>query len=301
MSINTALPSSGAISLGDVQTEFGGSNPVSMNEYYKDASYTNHDGVGVSALNSSVPTSGTIDMADFRGGIGSYIVTISSSTTNFNLRNYLVNTLGWNQSAAVAIHIVINSGIVVSATSTGTAALTCNLTSGSLLSILNNGTIVGKGGAGGSGGSPGNNGGSGGAGGHAIDLQNIGQGVLITNNNVIGGGGGGGGGNGGYRGHGSSNDHENNCSGGVQASGAAGGKGRDTTAAGHNGGNYGASGSNGAAGGATGCGPVNGSGGAGAAGGKAIRHVSGVGAQTINGSATHSYNNTNGIGGTVDT
>jgi len=298
MSINTALPSSGAISLGDVQTEFGGSNPVSMNEYYRDASYTNHDGVGVSVLNSSVPTSGTIDMADFRGGIGSYIVTISSSTTNFNLRNYLVNTLGWNESAAVAIHLVINSGVVVSSTVYTTPAITCNLTSGSLLSILNNGSIIGKGGVGGTGGSPGGNGGGGSAGGHAISLQNIGQGVLITNNNVLVGGGGGGGGNGGYRGDGSTHDSENQCSGGAQASGAAGGKGRDTTAAAAGGGNYGASGGNGSPGAATGCGPVNGSGGA---GGKAIRHVSGVGSQTVNGSATHTYNNTNGIAGTVDT
>ena len=94
MSINTALQSSGAISLGDVQTEFGGSNPVSMNEYYRDASYTNHDGVGVSVLNSSVPTGSSVAMNQFNGGIGSYVVTISSSTNNFNLRNHLVNTLG---------------------------------------------------------------------------------------------------------------------------------------------------------------------------------------------------------------
>jgi len=47
------LQSSGAISLADVQTEFGGSNPIGINEYY-----------GVA---SGVPASGTISLYDFYG------------------------------------------------------------------------------------------------------------------------------------------------------------------------------------------------------------------------------------------
>lgn len=47
------LQSSGAISLADVQTEFGGSNPIGINEYY-----------GVAA---GVPASGTISLANFYG------------------------------------------------------------------------------------------------------------------------------------------------------------------------------------------------------------------------------------------
>jgi hypothetical protein len=57
-----ALPSSGAISLLDVQNEFGGSNPIGINEYY-----------GVAA---GVPGSGTISLADFYG---------KSSYTNISL------------------------------------------------------------------------------------------------------------------------------------------------------------------------------------------------------------------------
>jgi len=48
-----ALQSSGAISLANVQTEFGGSNPIGINEYY-----------GVAA---GVPGSGTISLYDFYG------------------------------------------------------------------------------------------------------------------------------------------------------------------------------------------------------------------------------------------
>jgi hypothetical protein len=47
------LQSSGAISLYDVQVEFGGSNPIGINEYY-----------GVA---SGVPASGTISLYDFYG------------------------------------------------------------------------------------------------------------------------------------------------------------------------------------------------------------------------------------------
>lgn len=47
------LQSSGAISLANVQTEFGGSNPISISEYYGAA--------------SGVPTSGTISLSNFYG------------------------------------------------------------------------------------------------------------------------------------------------------------------------------------------------------------------------------------------
>jgi len=55
-----ALQGSGAISFANIQTEFGGSNPIGINEYYR-------NGANVTGNNTSVPTSGTIDMADFYG------------------------------------------------------------------------------------------------------------------------------------------------------------------------------------------------------------------------------------------
>lgn len=53
----SGLPSSGSISLDDIQTEFGGSNPIGINEYYGAA--------------PGVPTSGTISFDDFYGKAGS--------------------------------------------------------------------------------------------------------------------------------------------------------------------------------------------------------------------------------------
>jgi len=59
-----ALQTSGAISLSQVQGEFGGSNPISMSEYY--------------GRDPLIPNSGTIDMADF---YGSKKIHYSRSTT----------------------------------------------------------------------------------------------------------------------------------------------------------------------------------------------------------------------------
>lgn len=55
------LPSSGALSLSQIQTEFGGANPISLSEYYK-------GGVYVSGSNGNpIPTSGTISFSQFYG------------------------------------------------------------------------------------------------------------------------------------------------------------------------------------------------------------------------------------------
>jgi len=56
-----AIQSSGAVSLSEIQAEFGGSNPVSLSEYYRGGSY-------VTDNNTGVPTSGEVSLAaDFYG------------------------------------------------------------------------------------------------------------------------------------------------------------------------------------------------------------------------------------------
>jgi hypothetical protein len=55
-----ALPGSGALSLNDIQTEFGGSNPILITEYYRGGGL-----VPDIAANSSVPTSGQISLSNF--------------------------------------------------------------------------------------------------------------------------------------------------------------------------------------------------------------------------------------------
>ena len=48
-----SLPSSGPLSMSQIQGEFGGSNPISLSEYY--------------GADSGVPSSGTISIGDFYG------------------------------------------------------------------------------------------------------------------------------------------------------------------------------------------------------------------------------------------
>ena len=59
------IPTSGVMTWTDVQNSFGGSNPIGINEYYRNASL-----VSSSALNSNIPTSGQIEATDFRGADG---------------------------------------------------------------------------------------------------------------------------------------------------------------------------------------------------------------------------------------
>jgi hypothetical protein len=55
------LQSTGAISLDNIQTEFGGANPIGINEYYLNGIYTTGTGA------TGIPTSGTISLNDFYG------------------------------------------------------------------------------------------------------------------------------------------------------------------------------------------------------------------------------------------
>lgn len=59
-----ALPSSGPLTMADIQTEFGGSNPISLSEYYAGGAYVP---AGTSGTYGAVPSSGTISIRNFYG------------------------------------------------------------------------------------------------------------------------------------------------------------------------------------------------------------------------------------------
>lgn len=59
-----ALQTSGAITLAEIQTEFGGANPISMSEYYAGGAYVPS---GTTGTNGAVPTSGQISFSQFYG------------------------------------------------------------------------------------------------------------------------------------------------------------------------------------------------------------------------------------------
>lgn len=60
------LQGSGTISINDIRAEFGGTNPASLNQYYRGGSF-----VPNTSVNSGVPTSGPIALEDFYGASNS--------------------------------------------------------------------------------------------------------------------------------------------------------------------------------------------------------------------------------------
>ena len=162
------LPASGIIKLSDIQTEFGGANPIGLSEYYRGGAY-------VTSNNTSVPTSGAISLTNFYGATNVFSFTILSSTQDANL-NTLAIAAGWDGSAPLICNI--SAGVYVWSDSTANAGLIVSVP----CTINNSGYIIGKGGNA-----------NGYAGGAAISITS--SGVTLTNNSgayIAGGGGGGG-------------------------------------------------------------------------------------------------------------
>jgi hypothetical protein len=173
-----ALQESGAITLNDIAVEFEDTAPHTLSEFYGAA-------VGI-------PTSGTISLSDFYGASNKYVVTIDTDTADVDLYAYAVAD-GWDESTP--LEVVIDSGVYVYSTSTSNAAITASDTFTNGATIVNNGYIVGKGGAGGTAGNFSGPvyGGNGGDGGTALSTS-VAISVDNTNGTIAGGGGGGAGG-----------------------------------------------------------------------------------------------------------
>lgn len=193
--------SPGAIKHSDIQSEFGGANPISQSEYYRGGALVpNHPN------NTNIPTSGAIKISDFYDTSYAYrvTVTISASVTNVSLTSLLNPT---TYSVPYIISLVINSGVEITSTSTSTPALDIGTgwNAGTQINIHNYGLIAGKGGNGGHGGTgaqccgyafPGGGGTSGGPGLQIPNPASTTVNLYIYSTGRIGGGGGGGGGGG---------------------------------------------------------------------------------------------------------
>jgi len=138
-----ALQSSGTITMAQIQTEFGGSNPASLSEYYRGGS-----NVPNTSTNSGIPTSGTIDMADFYGGANyspdlTATVTLGSSSGSnkngfFTILGYSVgadsegslpdDTLEWSSGKTVYIYANVKA-TVHNGTGTSNDAFQCQFKS----------------------------------------------------------------------------------------------------------------------------------------------------------------------------
>ena len=170
------LPASGPISLNDIQTEFGGSNPISISEYYRGGGL-----VPNVSQNNNIPTSGTISFNNFYGGTQVFILASPASpvTSTYDIRAQAL-AAGWNGSSRVQFtnNATMQRGMLMVGPFPGG------------ITVVNNAQITGAPGTGGATG-----GGVGGNGGAGVTFGSLPAGNWVfTNNSVIYGGGGGGGG-----------------------------------------------------------------------------------------------------------
>ena len=177
------LQSSGAISLSDIRDEYnnGSSAPIDIDDYYRGGSLVRANASNNTATNLSadVPTSANsspISINDFYGQKRAFRKTYSSTATDQSG----VGVFGDDFAVDYPKEIVINSSQTVGATSTSTPALKIDSTGAGTITITNNGSIEGAGGA------------AGAAGGNALQVDSSVAVTLVNNGTIKAGGGGGG-------------------------------------------------------------------------------------------------------------
>ena len=171
-----AIAASGAVSLSDFRSEFvGGSSAISLGDLYRGGSNIRAKAGNNTATNlaANVPTSGAIDFADFYSQAKGFRKTYSSGATNQDASA----VFGDDYSVDYPKEIVIDSGVELGATSTSQEALQIDSGLSGSMTITNNGTLSGAGGAA-----------NGGAGGDAFEA-NVSC-TLINNGTIRAGGGG---------------------------------------------------------------------------------------------------------------
>ena len=94
-----ALPTT-SLSFSALQTEFGGSNPISLSEYYRGGSYVPS---GTTSSYGTIPTSGAINLGVFRGTSDSvYLDTQTVTVSGYEIINYEIgyyeNGYGYSSS-----------------------------------------------------------------------------------------------------------------------------------------------------------------------------------------------------------
>lgn len=179
----------GTASMGDIRTEWGRSGAISMSEMYRGGSHVAQKASDNTGTNdaASVPTSGVISIDDFRGSAKGFTFTFTATATDQDASTLFGDDFDLNYPK----NIVINSGVELGATSTSEEALEVPSGGAGTITITNNGTLSGAGGAAGS------------DGGDAFEAATT---CIFINNGTVraGGGGGGSGGQGSYQTAGSS-------------------------------------------------------------------------------------------------
>lgn len=101
-----ALPTSGALSLENIQTEFGGSNPIGLSEYYAGGGLVP---AGASGTYGAVPSSGALSVQNFYGTQAYTPVYVEEV---FSTYTYDGSGLSVNRTITNGINLSANGGLV---------------------------------------------------------------------------------------------------------------------------------------------------------------------------------------------
>lgn len=141
-----SVPSSGPVAFTDIQTVFGGTAPIALNEYYAGGPFVPNPPPTSLAQIGVIPTSGAISVGNFLGTLPMFVFndTVSASTIyGYNLRNKAI-AAGWDGVRTLKATVIINYGVaIIGGFDVGTIPSTSDVT------IYNYGNIIGYGGAGG--------------------------------------------------------------------------------------------------------------------------------------------------------
>lgn len=189
-----ALQTSGAISISELATEFGGTAPHALSEYYRDAGL-------VPGNNTNVPTSGAVALTDFYGSVAALVLNVSSNQTAYNILT-AATAAGYNASTdtlPIIVNVAAGVDIVGSSGNPGITTGALNASSDVTINIASGASVCGFDGAQGSNGGTNAAGSAGGNGTDAITFAvTSGTGTYsVVNSGTVGGGSGGGGGAGG--------------------------------------------------------------------------------------------------------
>lgn len=101
------LPTSGPLSLSDIQTEFGGSNPISLSEYYAGGGLVPS---GTTGTYGAVPTSGAISIRNFYGTSNAPVITLTDRNVTSFSGGILSANAGWRASSDSYVYTGVGSG-----------------------------------------------------------------------------------------------------------------------------------------------------------------------------------------------
>ena len=141
-----ALPASGPLAFTNIQTEFGGTNPIGLNEYYRGGPF-----VPVSSTTTTIPSSGTIAANNFYGTANRVDVPLTIGSPTYNYDVYTQASASPSYVAGISnVAVTVSPGVTVGSTSTGAYAMLVpsSFSPGDTVTITNNGVIQGMGGGG---------------------------------------------------------------------------------------------------------------------------------------------------------